>query len=306
MLGHFSKTRIVSRNGFQFQVPSSNFSSFRYLVHPDGTGTGWSNVEGVDVDQPHGKDYLYGQHIAKGVRKRINKEHKAFADNTVGGTHKPGGCAILDIVDQTVDISIDDDTYKGRNLIYDQTNNAFWCFTNTDGTASTPDGYLLKIHPDRAWDGGDVTWAGAHEFDASVDISGNTALDGDFSVDGTAVLTGLVTDGTAELSGRVINNGVIKAWLNFDGDDANIRASFNVTGVVRNEAGKYTITWATDFADTNYVVVGICGDAAGQGTVTFWDDAPLAVGSCVIRTVTAAGGVADYNNVHIMAIGNQV
>ena len=147
MLGIFSETRTVSRNGLTFQVPLSNFSSFRYLVHPDGTGTGWSNVEAVDVDQPHGLDYRYSQHIAKGVRKRINKEHKAFADSTAGGEHKPGGCAILDIVDQTIDISIDDDTYKGRNLLYDQTGSSLWCFTNVDGTASTPDGYRLMWGP---------------------------------------------------------------------------------------------------------------------------------------------------------------
>jgi len=41
-------------------------------VHPDGSGTEWTLVEVVDVDEPHGLDYRYSQHIAKGVRKRID------------------------------------------------------------------------------------------------------------------------------------------------------------------------------------------------------------------------------------------
>ena len=94
-------------------------------VTPDGTGTGWSAVEAVDVDQPVGLAYRHANHIAIGVRKRLAHEHTTFADATVGGIHKPGGCAILDIVDQTIDISIDDSTYHGRNLIYDQTGSSF-------------------------------------------------------------------------------------------------------------------------------------------------------------------------------------
>ena len=201
MLGIFSKTRTVSRNGLIFQVPLSNLSRTRFLVHPDGTGTGWSNVEAVDIDQPHGLDYRYSQHIAKGVRKRINKEHKAFGDNTAGGEHKPGGCAILDIVDQTIDISIDDDTYKGRNILYDQTGSSLWCFTNTDGTASTPDGYRLMWGPKSICSGGDYTWTGAHEFDATVDFSNVIAcasdveIAGDISIDGTSVLQNTVITG---------------------------------------------------------------------------------------------------------------
>lgn len=132
-------------------------------VHSDGTGTSWEEAA-PDVDQAHGLDWRELQDIKKGVRKRISQEHTTFADNTVGGLHKPGGCAILDIVDQTIDISIDDDTYKGRNIIYDQTGSSLWCFTNTDGTASTPDGYRMMWGPKSICAGGDYTWSGGHLF----------------------------------------------------------------------------------------------------------------------------------------------
>lgn len=208
-------------------------------VHPDGSGTGWTLVETVDIDQPHGKDYLWSQHIAKGVRKRINKQHVTFADNTVGGEHIPGGASILDIVDQTIDISIDDSTYVGRNLIYDQTNNALWCFTNTDGTSSTPDAFQLTFHPDRAWSGGDVTWAGAHEFDASVDISGNVAMDGDLTIDGRFAL-----DSSADVSDVYVNGDLSASGSLKVGTDFSLTGDFGMDGTANffDEA---------DFSDIN-------------------------------------------------------
>jgi len=39
--------------------------------------------ETLDVDQPLGLSYRQMNHIAIGVRKRMNKEHVAFADATV-------------------------------------------------------------------------------------------------------------------------------------------------------------------------------------------------------------------------------
>ena len=52
-----------------------------------------------------------------------------------------------------------------------------------------------------------------------------------------------------------------RAWVNFDGtsvDGSNncaIRASGNVSSVVRTATGKYTITFATAMPDANYCVV---------------------------------------------------
>lgn len=63
-----------------------------------------------------------------------------------------------------------------------------------------------------------------------------------------------------------------RAWVNFDGtkdttgaaSTANtnrlIRASGNVTSVLRNGAGDYTITFTTAMSDANYCVIGSGGD----------------------------------------------
>jgi len=47
-----------------------------------------------------------------------------------------------------------------------------------------------------------------------------------------------------------------KAWINFNGrvSPATIRAQSGITSVTRESKGEYTITFATAFADTNYVM----------------------------------------------------
>jgi len=197
-------------------------------VHPDGSGTSWDDIEAIDVDQPHGLDYRSTQHLAKAVRKRLDKEHVAFADSTVGGEHIPGGCAILGIVDASTDISIDDSTFVGCNLLYDQTNLMFWCFTNVDGTVSTPDGYRLKLGPKSICRTDDFTWDGAHLFDASVDMS-DVAVTGDLTLAGK-----FETDGTVNFNGDV----AVLADASFDGtvdfgDGVAFAAEVSITGILK-------------------------------------------------------------------------
>jgi len=50
-------------------------------------------------------DYRSIQHLFKGTKKRFDKEHVDLADATVGGEHVPGGCAVLDILDSTADLT---------------------------------------------------------------------------------------------------------------------------------------------------------------------------------------------------------
>lgn len=204
MLGIFSKTHTVSRNGLQFQVPISNFCRFRFAVHSSGTGTGWEEAS-PDVDQPHGLDFRELQDIRKGVRKRIEQEHATFADNTVGGIHTPGGAAILGIEDGTASI-VADGTLKGHGMVWDNTSR-IWCATAVAGASTTGDWTLVLINPDKQWAGGDVTWLGSHEFS-------DVGVRGDMSVDGT--ITGsIVVDGTFTFA---TGAGALGAIFNHFGD----------------------------------------------------------------------------------------
>jgi len=57
-----------------------------------------------------------------------------------------------------------------------------------------------------------------------------------------------------------------RAWVNFDGDNESVRASGNISSVVRNRSGDYTVNFATAMPDNDYAVSAIArgydGDSA--------------------------------------------
>ena len=67
-----------------------------------------------------------------------------------------------------------------------------------------------------------------------------------------------------------------RAWVNFNGSTAAVRASFNVTSVTKNGTGDYTVNFTNAFADINYSGVGSGGNAAGGGYDIYmpWQQAP--------------------------------
>jgi hypothetical protein len=65
--------------------------------------------------------------------------------------------------------------------------------------------------------------------------------------------------------------------------------SFNVTSVVRNSVGDYTITWDTDFANANYPYT--FGNL--DGSVTLETISSKLVGSMRIETRTASATKID-------------
>ena len=226
-------------------------------VHPAGDGVAWTTD--VDVDQPHGLDYRYTNHVAIGVASRNNKEHKTYADATVGGEHLPGGCRVLAFVDSTADmtvgvadasIDITDGQFIGRGLIYDQTNNSFWCWT-ADGT-TTDDPYQIMFGPDSICLGGDFTWTGEIQFDGTV--SHQSAMD--VSVvngDGTVTFTALVDVSTlqVELIDETfsIESRVDLSSVGISGDstitaDVDMSGDFNLDGqLILDTNNIYTSGW---------------------------------------------------------------
>lgn len=68
---------------------------------------------------------------------------------------------------------------------------------------------------------------------------------------GTLVANTINTD-TGLYSTNNAYLGIAKAWVNFTGSTAVIRASFNVSSITRNAAGDYTVNFSTTMADANY------------------------------------------------------
>ena len=60
-----------------------------------------------------------------------------------------------------------------------------------------------------------------------------------------------------------------RAWVNFNGSTAAIRASFNVSSVTRNGTGDYTLNFTTALPDANYSVAGSAGNAGANASIIF-------------------------------------
>jgi len=65
-----------------------------------------------------------------------------------------------------------------------------------------------------------------------------------------------------------------RAWVNFNGLSGAspvIRASFNVSSVVRSATGDYTVNFTNALSDSNYSVCGSClgGSSSGSNYVLF-------------------------------------
>jgi hypothetical protein len=50
--------------------------------------------------------------------------------------------------------------------------------------------------------------------------------------------------------------GSAKAWANFNGTNASIRASYNISSITRNGTGTYTVNFTNSLTDANYSFVG--------------------------------------------------
>ena len=71
------------------------------------------------------------------------------------------------------------------------------------------------------------------------------------------------TSGNNASTTSEIRNGILRAWINFDGINNSIRASYNISSVTDNGAGDYTFNIDTDFTDVNYCWTGTTTTATG-------------------------------------------
>ena len=89
----------------------------------------------------------------------------------------------------------------------------------------------------------------------------------------STLVTGTIKSNTANppffqnTSGTEIGT-LCRAWVNFNGvTTITIRASYNVSSVVRNSAGNYTVNLTTAMLDANYSHVVSVTTPAGYNTV---------------------------------------
>ena len=107
-----------------------------------------------------------------------------------------------------------------------------------------------------------------------------------------------------------------RAWVNFDGTrnaadtgastngaNVKIRASGNVTSVLKNSVGNYTVNFTTVMADANYATIGMVGGTAGVFEARGADGTFQTTSSCNIICINdgSVGTASDpaYYNVAI-------
>jgi len=84
--------------------------------------------------------------------------------------------------------------------------------------------------------------------------------------DGTTWTSAAAATGITTTTGSAPYYGV-RAFANFDGTLTGTitpRAEGNIASIVRNSTGVYTVTFTTAMPDTNYMILGTCGESASE------------------------------------------
>ena len=123
-------------------------------------------------------------------------------------------------------------------------------------------------------------------------------------------LTGKTSAGSIVVTGEGgstttnMQQGLVKAWLNLDGDStASIVDNLNVGSLTDNGTGSFTITYTNNMGNTTYaVVVGIDEASNSGGTLTIGNVHTTSQLKLVSRNSSAS--VADENSLNAAILGD--
>ena len=185
-------------------------------------------------------------------------------------------------------------------------------FLKTQGASANPtwaDAAVSAAHASKIWDA-----------DVNTIVEVEQAADQDvirFTVDGVEQLLidsdgikpqrSCVDTGCTPVANTIYKESVVKGWVSINGTGVSINQSFNVSGVVGNATGDYTVSWDTNFANGNYAVVGTCmGDDTNDRTwLSFANGSAPATGTTNVVCVDQANGKVDVTPVTVIAVGVQ-
>ena len=144
------------------------------------------------------------------------------------------------------------------------------------------------------------------------------------SINGSGTLTGVsvggLPDGIVDADMLAANavteaklatdqqQGLVKAWVNFNGTGTvAVRDSFNISSVVDNGTGDYTLNLTNALANANYAVAGSSGgqsSTSGGGIYQYDQVTAKTTSACRIITITTSGGVVDAPQVAVAFFGD--
>lgn len=108
-------------------------------------------------------------------------------------------------------------------------------------------------------------------------------------------------DNTSAWSTLVDGRALAKGFCSFNGTGGvSLGNVYNVSGVVRNGTGDYTVTWQTPFADSNYCVVIQTGDSSST-LADFTRIVSKDANSVRFRSIAKDSAVADSKFCNVVA-----
>jgi hypothetical protein len=98
--------------------------------------------------------------------------------------------------------------------------------------------------------------------------------------------------------------GIAKAWVNFDGtlsSPITPRGSYNISSVVKNSTGDYSVNFTTSMPNANYSICGTAGAGATYNAVVLSPYAFAAQSTSGIRfrTYGSASTLADQDLISV-------
>ena len=132
---------------------------------------------------------------------------------------------------------------------------------------------------------------GKFTFNNEVTVSSNVSISGDANFNGAS--------STVTIAGYIDSQQSIKGWIRFDGTGTvAINDSYNVSSIVDDNVGIYTVNWDIDFGNAFYSAVATSGQQSVRIITT-------ATGSVNVQVRSAAGDLTDDDGIMIIAIGDR-
>ncbi len=186
-------------------------------------------------------------------------------------------------------------------------------FTAT-GTITSAVNLYIADAPSEGGSNNYALWvdSGATQLDGTLAVEGNLTATLDISAatySGAGVATqaeqetGTATDNVVVTGRQHFHQSAAKAWANFL-VDGTLQDSYNVTSVAKDATGKWTVTWATDFADANYITVGNAESVVATSHNMLQFNTP-AVGTVKIESLNGSSAASDpATGLYVAAFGD--
>jgi hypothetical protein len=116
-----------------------------------------------------------------------------------------------------------------------------------------------------------------------------------------------IVAGAGNVTTTNVQEGLCKAWVNFDGTAGSISNAdnFNSSGLTDHGTGNYTASWTNALSSTNYSVSGIGGDNSVSSPIgMFSENSTPSTDSFKFFCTNASASVTDFKYVSILAHGD--